>query len=164
MRRVDLARERHIAGVVGDYTIERAYDLCDACRRGQAPLDVRLGLGPGALSSALLRVVCRLGIEASFEEAMDAAREALGATIPGETARRQTEGIGAVAAEADQQADADAARQGRPPAAAPPIATDTGVLAVAVDGVQVPHREGWHEMVRHIGACHIPFAERRGWA
>ncbi len=38
MRRVDQARRRDIQGVVGDYTLHRAYDLCDACRRGQAPL------------------------------------------------------------------------------------------------------------------------------
>ena len=143
MRRVDLARARHIQGVVGDYTIRRAYDLCDACRRGQAPLDVRIGLGPGTLSPTLLRAVCRLGIETSFEEAMDAARETLGVTVADETARRDTEGIGAVA-EAEQPAAVDAARQGRPLTATAPI--DTQVLAVAVDGVQAPHRDGWHEM------------------
>jgi hypothetical protein len=161
MRRVDLARTRHIQGVVGDDTIARAYDLCDACRCGQAPLEAQIGLGPGALAPALLRVVCRLGIEASFEEAMDAVCDTLGVTVPPETARRVTEGLGAVA-EADQQADMDAARQGRAPAATAAVAT--GVLAIALDGVQVPHREGWHEMVRRIGACHIPFAGRRGWA
>jgi hypothetical protein len=143
MRRVDLARPRHIQGVVGDYTIRRAYDLCDACRRGQAPLDVHIGLGPGALSPTLARAVCRLGIETSFEEAMDAARETLGVTVADETARRDTEGIGGVA-EADQQADMDAVRQGRSLTATAPI--DPCVLAVAVDGVQAPHRDGWHEM------------------
>ncbi|MCA1599099.1 MAG: ISKra4 family transposase [Chloroflexi bacterium] len=143
MRRVDRARARHIQGVVGDYTIRRAYDLCDVCRRGQAPLDVRIGLGPGTVSPSLLRAVCRLGIETSFAEAMDAVRETLGVSVADETARRDTDGIGAVA-EADQQADVDAARQGRPIAATAPIAT--GVLAVAVDGVQAPHRDGWHEM------------------
>ncbi len=148
MRRVDQARTRDIQGVVGDYTIRRAYDLCDACGCGQAPLDVRIGLGPGTLSPLLLRAVCRLGSEASFEEAMDALRETLGTTVADETARRATEGIGAVA-EADQQAAVDAARQGRPPAATEPI--ETGVLAVAVDGVQAPQRDGWHEM--KVGTC-----------
>jgi len=143
MRRVDWARARHIEGVVGDYTIRRAYDLCDACRCGQAPLDVRIGLGPGTLSPLLLRTVCRLGIEAPFETAMDAARDTLGVTVPEETARRDTEGIGAVA-EADQQADVEAARAGRVIAAT--AAINTGVLAVAVDGVQAPHRDGWHEI------------------
>ena len=143
MRRVDQARERHLYGVVGDYTLRRAYDLCDACHCGQAPLDARLGVGPGALSPALLRVICRLGIEASFEEALDVAQETLGVTVPAETARRATESIGAVA-ETDQQADMAAARAGqRPPVTAP---SETGLLAVAVDGVQVPYRDGWHEI------------------
>lgn len=143
MRRVDPQRARHIQGVVGDYTIRRPYDLCDACRCGQAPLDVRLGLGPGTLSPLLRRAVCRLGIEASFETAMDAAHDLLGVTVPAETARRETEGMGAVA-EADQQADMNAARQGWPIALTAPSATP--VLAVAVDGVQAPQRDGWHEM------------------
>jgi len=143
MRRVDRARERHIQGVVGDDTIRRPYDLCDACRRGQAPLDARIGLGPGALSPTLARAVCRLSIETSFEEAMDAARDTLGVRVPDETARRDTEGLGAVA-EAEQQADVEAARQGWPRAATAPI--ETGVLAVAVDGVQAPQRDGWHEI------------------
>jgi hypothetical protein len=143
MRRVDQARERHIQGVVGDYTLRRAYDLCDACHCGQAPLDAQLGLGPGALSPALLRVICRVGIEASFQEAVDVAREALGVTVPAETARRATESIGAVA-EADQQADMARTRAGQRPAVTAP--SETGLLAVAVDGVQVPHRDGWHEI------------------
>ncbi len=148
MRRVDQARTRDIQGVVGDYTIRRAYDLCDACRCGQAPLDVRIGLGPGTLSPLLLRAVCRLGIEASVAEAMDALRETRGTTVAAETARRATEGSGAVA-EADQQAAVDAARQGRPITATELI--ETGVLAVAVDGVQAPQRDGWHEM--KVGTC-----------
>jgi hypothetical protein len=143
MRRVDLARERRIVGVVGDYTIRRAYDLCDACRCGQAPLDARIGLGPGALSPALLRAVCRLGIESSFEAATDAARDTLGVSVPAETARRATQSIGAVA-EADQQADMAAARRGQTLAATAPL--ETQMLAVAVDGVQVPYRDGWHEV------------------
>ena len=143
MRRVDLARERHLYGLVGDYTLRRAYDLCDACHCGQAPLDARIGVGPGALSPALLRVICRVGIEASFVEVLDMVREALGVTVAVETARRATEGIGAVA-EADQQAAMAAAREGEPPPVTAP--SETGLLAVAVDGVQVPHRDGWHEI------------------
>ncbi len=143
MRRVDQARERRLYGVVGDYTLRRAYDLCDACHCGHAPLDARSGVGPGALSPALLRVVCRLGIAASFEEALDVVQETLGVSVPAETARRATESIGAVA-EADQQAGMAAVREGQGLAATAP--STTGLLAVAVDGVQVPHGDGWHEI------------------
>jgi len=47
-------------------------------------------------------------------------------------------------AEAAQQADVGAARQGRLIVVTAPI--DTRVLAVAVDGVQAPQRDSWHEM------------------
>jgi len=153
MRRVDQTRTRDIQGVVGDDTIHRAHDLCDAYRRGQAPLDARIGLGPGMLSPALLRAVCRLGIEASFAEAMDALRETLGTTVDDETARRATEGIGAVA-EADQQAAVDAARQGRRPPATAPITTGVPRRRRGWGAVAPPRRlardEGGH--VRAAGA------------
>ena len=40
-------RPRPLVGLVGDYTLRRAYDWCAACKRGEAPLDAALGLGPG---------------------------------------------------------------------------------------------------------------------
>ena len=50
MRMVDPARPRALQGLVGDYRVRRAYFVCDRCEHGVAPLDERLGLGPGALS------------------------------------------------------------------------------------------------------------------
>ena len=40
-------RPRPLVGLVGDYTLHRAYYWCAACRRGTAPLDAALGLGAG---------------------------------------------------------------------------------------------------------------------
>ena len=37
-------------------------------------------------------------------------------------------------------------------------------VVLAVDGCPILRLDGWHEMVRRLGVCHIPFAERRGWA
>jgi len=74
-------------------------------------------------------------------------REALGATLSDETARRLAERIGAVA-EAQTQAAIARARQGRvvwtPDEVA--YAEDTTILAVEVDGVLVHQEAGWHEM------------------
>ena len=41
------------------------------------------------------------------------------------------------------------ARRGRGPAAT--ASNATGVLAITVDGVRVPHRDGWHEI--EVGVC-----------
>src|SRR5437764_1877567 len=84
LQSVDQARTRHLQGLVGDYTLHRAYYQCAGCGQGHAPLDARLGLGAGTLSPGLLRVVCREGIEGGFadtaERTAERGAEAVGVT------------------------------------------------------------------------------------
>ncbi|MBI2941972.1 MAG: hypothetical protein HYY04_16200, partial [Chloroflexi bacterium] len=103
MRLVDYQRPRSLHGLVGDYRIARPSYVCDGCGEGKAPLEERLGLGAGALSPGLERVACRLGIDASFAEAVDALEETLRIELADEAMRRVTEGIGQVV-EAEAQA------------------------------------------------------------
>ncbi len=135
MRAVDPARPRALQGLVGDYRVRRAYCVCDRCGHGVAPLDERLGLGPGALSPGLARVACRVGIEEGFGSAADRLHETLRVDVATEAVRRVTEGIGAVA-EAEQQALMVQAQAGQPP---PPDASEVtpAALVVEVDGVHV---------------------------
>ena len=144
MRLVDEHRSRLLQGLVGDYTVSRAYYRCADCRQGSAPLDATLALGRGSLSPGLSRVACRLGIDASFPEAADLLAETLGVVVPDEGMRRITEGIGAVA-EAEQQAAMARAADGREPLAAAEIQACSATLLVTVDGVMVHEEDGWHE-------------------
>jgi hypothetical protein len=144
MRLVDAHRSRSLQGLVGDYTVTRAYYGCARCRQGRAPLDTSLGLGRGSLSPSLSRVACRLGIEVSFPEAADLLAETLGVVVPDEGVRRITEGIGAVA-EAEQQAAMARAAAGLEPQAAACIQPAAATLLVTVDGVMVHEEDGWHE-------------------
>jgi hypothetical protein len=89
----------------------------------------------------LARVACRAGITAAFEDAAAHLAEERGVVVSGETVRRVSEAVGAVA-EAEQQAaiaQAQQGRLGRPAQGAPDV-------VVAVDGCQVPLDDGWHEM------------------
>lgn len=144
MRPVEAARKRELQGLVGDYTVYRAYFCCDGCHVGAAPLDARLGLGRGMLSPGLARVAGRVGIEAAFAPAAGLLRETLRIDVAEAAVRRMTEGIGAVA-EAEQQAAMEQAAAGRAPlldaGEVPPTA-----LLVEVDGVQVPVERSWNEM------------------
>ena len=144
MRAVDRARPRALQGLVGDYRVRRAYFVCDRCGHGAAPLDERLGLGPGALSPGLARVACRVGIEDGFGTAADLLHETLRIDVATETVRRVTEGIGAVA-EAEQQALMGQAQAGQPPPAELGEAASPA-LVVEVDGVHVHAGGDWHEM------------------
>jgi len=148
-------------GLVGDYTLCRAYYWCAACKRGTAPLDAALGLGPGEVSPGLARVVAGLdrrsaaergqcpgvAVDATFTPAAEQVQEALGATLSDETARRLAERIGA-AAEAQTQAAITRAQQGQLVWTEDEIerTEDTTILAVEVDGVLVHQEAGWHEM------------------
>lgn len=144
MRPVDPARKRDLQGLVGDYSLRRAYFVCDGCHAGAAPLDERLGLGRGMLSPGLGRVACRAGIEDAFLPAADLLGEVLRIDLAEESVRRITEGIGAVA-EAEHQVAMAAAEAGQaPPADAGPVPPTA--LVVEVDGVQVPIARGWNEM------------------
>jgi hypothetical protein len=144
MRAVDPARPRALQGLVGEYRVRRAYFVCDRCGHGVAPLDERLGLGPGALSPGLARVACRVGIEEGFGTAADLLQETLRVDVATEAVRRVTEGIGAVA-EAEQQAAMAQAQAGVPP---PPDAAEgtPAALVVEVDGVHVHAGGDWHEL------------------
>jgi len=140
-------RPRPLVGLVGDYTLHRAYYWCAVCKRGAVPLDEALGLGPGDVSPGLARVVARTAVDATFTPAAEQVRDALGATLSDETARRLAERIGA-AAEAQTQAALGRAQQGQPVWAEDEVqrADDTTILAVEVDGVLVHQEADWHEM------------------
>ena len=140
-------RPRHLVGLVGDYTLHRAYYWCAACQQGEAPLDGALGLGAGTVAPGLLRVVARATVETGFTPAVEQVQEALGATLSDETARRLAEQLGAVA-EAQTQAAIARAQQGQPVWAEAEVqsADDTTILAVEVDGVLVHQEASWREM------------------
>jgi len=143
LRLVEQARRRDLQGLTGDATLVRPTYVCTRadCGRGHAPLDAELGLGAETLMPRLARVVCRAGITGAFDEAAAQVREDHRVAVGGETVRRVTEAVGAVA-EAAQQEEIARARRGdltRPPGGARDV-------VVAVDGCQVHLEDAWHEM------------------
>lgn len=146
VRLVDYRRSRSLQGLVGEYDITRAYFVCDRCHEGGAPLDEHLGIGTGVLSPGLERVACRLGIDDSFEDAVDALQETLRIHLVGEASRRITEGIGQVA-EAEAQAAIALAQAGKEPLPSEEIKATSPILLVEVDGAMVHEVDGnWHEV------------------
>ncbi|MDQ2831187.1 MAG: ISKra4 family transposase, partial [Chloroflexota bacterium] len=143
LRLVDGTRGRDLQGLTGDATLVRPVYVCTRadCGRGHAPLDAELGLGAETLMPRLARVVCRAGITGAFDEAATQLEEDHGVAVGGETVRRVTEAVGAVA-EAAQQEEIDRARRGaltRPAGGVPDV-------VLAVDGCQAPLLDGWHEI------------------
>lgn len=108
---------------------------------GFSPLEEELGLLPGALTPSLQAHLSRLGARLSFAVAADELWHLKGVRVAAATARRRTEGDGAVYA---ARQDAQAA-QGLATAPAPPLGPP--VQQVSVDGAMVPLRDGsWREV------------------
>jgi hypothetical protein len=151
-------RSKTTAGdrLVGDYAIKRPYYVCDRCHEGRAPLDEHLGLGVGALSPGLQRVACRLGIDDSFGDAVDALRETLRIELVTEADRRISEGIGQVA-EDEAQALIARAKAGQEPFSRRDskleVEVRSSTLLVEVDGSLIHEVDGqWHEVKSGLAA------------
>lgn len=152
MRLVDAHRPRNLPGLVGDDRRTRADFFGDACQRGRAPLDERLGLGGGPRSPGLERVACWFAIAGSFQEGADALSETLRVSVADEPTRRVTEAIGAVA-EAETQALGAQAQAGTDSFASEAIAVTSSILLGEVDGAFVQEVDGaWHEVTAGVAA------------
>ena len=108
---------------------------------GFSPLDEELGLLPGALTPSLQAHLSRLGSRLSFAEAASELGHLKGVRVAAATARRQTEGDGALYAALQDAATA------RIVATAPVPPTGPAVQQVSVDGTMVHLRDGsWQEV------------------
>ncbi|HEY8287328.1 MAG TPA: hypothetical protein VIJ28_23315, partial [Chloroflexota bacterium] len=96
-RLVARGRPRHLQGLVGDYCLRRPYYHCRRCKEGATPLDAVLGVGPEYCSPGVASVVCRLGIETSFAQAVALVEATVGIGVDDATARRLVERMGAIA-------------------------------------------------------------------
>ncbi len=108
---------------------------------GFSPLDEELGLLPGVLTPPLQAHLCRLGARLSFAEAASELWQLKGVRVSAATARRRTEGDGAVYA-AWQEAEAAWVL-----AAAPSPPPGPAVQQMSVDGAMAPLIDGsWREV------------------
>jgi hypothetical protein len=97
-------REAKIISVFGKVSYKRAYYAGCECEKGQAPLDERYGLKPGAVSSGLAQLMALAGIGFSFEESEKWLAEFLMFDISENSIRSETEGLGLIQDQADEQA------------------------------------------------------------
>lgn len=139
-------REGMVITVFGRVRYTRRYYVCDACGRGEKPLDRRLGVEPGQMSPGLKPLLALLGIQTSFDEAAALAEKLLLLPISDNSIRKAAHWVGQQQ-EAREQKWAklsdwhhymnDPTRQAAP---APRR------LYGSIDGVMVPTQEEWREL------------------
>jgi len=88
-------REAQIISVFGPVKYQRSYYAGCSCGTGQAPLDQKLGLHPGSVSTGLAELLALGGIELAFEQGRRWLEKYLLFSVSANTVRRATEDRGA---------------------------------------------------------------------
>lgn len=108
---------------------------------GFPPLDEALGLLPGELSPRLVEGLARCGVKVPFAQAAEDLRFFWGVWVSADTARRQTEAVGAAYVAVQDAELARLEREWPEPPQGPPL------QQVSADGAMVPLRHGkWAEV------------------
>ena len=87
-------REGMVITLFGRVRYKRSYYICDYCGRGQKPQDTRLGIKPGEMSSGLKPLLALLGIQTSFDEAVELAKTLLLLEISDNSIRKAVQWVG----------------------------------------------------------------------
>lgn len=139
-------REGTVISVFGRVRYKRSYYICEHCRRGEKPLDSRLGVKPGEMSPGLKPLLALLGIQTSFDEASELAKRLLLVDISDNSIRKAVGWVGQKQVAREEKWEKlsdwhhymhDPARQ----AARPPRR-----LYGSIDGVMVPTQAEWREL------------------
>jgi hypothetical protein len=96
-------RTAEVVSVFGTVEYRRGYYAGCGCGQGQAPIDERFGLQPGAVTAGLSELLALTGIELSFAGDAEWLERFLLFWVSETTVREETERFGALQAEADEQ-------------------------------------------------------------
>ena len=147
--------------VFGWVTYRRAYYLCSACHQGQSPLDKRLGLQPGQISSGLAPLLALLGIQVSFDEASRLAQQLLLVEVSDNSILKETHTMGQQQEKIDAEWQEQSIDQGYLYDPVRRKSPSPARLYGSIDGVLTPIGEEWREL--KVGCWYEvePFPERQ---
>ncbi|HHV63296.1 MAG TPA: ISKra4 family transposase [Firmicutes bacterium] len=133
-------RELTITTICGEVHLKRAYYHCKRCGASWVPLDERLGLSGCDFSEGVVEKISYCCAELPFESASEMMERLTGIAISTKEAQILSEGIGReMGKELEIRAEV-AMKDG--------IDSDSRPerLYVAIDGVMLQDRDGWHEV------------------
>lgn len=123
----------------------RAYYVCPHCGGGHYPLDARLGITPGQMSAAVVKLAALVGVQDAFGTSSDLLAQTTLLDLSPNSIRKACQQVGeaVMATEAAQLAHSQdlEAQQAHKRAADKPKR-----LYGSVDGFLAPFADGWHEM------------------
>jgi len=131
---------------VGDVTVKRRYYACRYCALSATPWDEWAGMDQGRLTPHARRLVVLAGTSWSFDRASERLKEFCGLSISDQSIRRETEAMGAQAANWQQTSRESVAF----------FQEAAGQNEFYTDGTCVNTREGWKEMRAAVFAKREP--------
>jgi len=164
-------RSKRILTTTGSVQLKRAYYHCRVCGASCCPHDEQAGLDEGGFSVALVQQATLLGVHVPFALAQQMLVSLIGQRVPGRTIERMVHRVGGVASREEASQAARMATWDAPACDLLPSAQIPHTLYIAVDGVQMNHLDGWHE-VRNAavywddaqGRRHVRHVSRRATA
>jgi len=151
-------RTAEVVSVFGPVPYRRGYYAGCACGQGQAPIDERFGLQPGAVTAGLAELLALTGIELSFAGGAEWLEKFLLFRVSETTVREETERFGALQAEVDEQQcrvgqseDDLQALQRREPPTCPRLYGSLDAAKVRIEPRKsgekaAPEREAWRDL------------------
>ena len=139
-------REATMLSVFGRMRYRRRYHRCGDCHVGQAPLDKRLGIEAGQVTSGLAELLALAGVEVAFEEAARFLERFLLFRVSDNTLRKETEQFGQLQQEQEaiwqqQSQDVQWLQQRQRE-----LGKQPGRLYGSLDGVMAPLKGEWREL------------------
>jgi hypothetical protein len=123
---------------------QRSYYLCRHCQQGHYPLDEQLGIHPGQMSQAVVKIAAVVGVQTGFETSRDLLARTTQLELSANSIRQACHQVGEVVLcnEAEQiTTSQDLAEQ-----LAQKHKSGPKRLYGSLDGFQGPFRDGWHEV------------------
>ena len=135
-------RAKRVHLTVGEVEVERSCYWCKGCSKTWAPLDKQLGIDQSGRSPRLVETIALLGSELPFKPAGERLAQLCGVKVGASQVEEVSEGIGA-SLEAQQLEEVELAFD---KGELPGVDNASPWLIVAMDGVMVRHRDGYHEV------------------
>lgn len=139
-------REAVILSVFGRVSYKRRYYVCSDCGIGQCPLDKRLHLAAGEVTSGLAELLALAGVETAFAESSRFIERFLLFRISDNTLRKETERFGALQKAREEEWKRHSQDEIWLQERLQRYGKQAGRLYGSIDGVMAPCKGEWREM------------------
>jgi hypothetical protein len=139
-------REAVVISVFGRVRYKRRYYVCSSCGTGHAPLDRKMKMAAGEVTSGLAELLALAGVETAFAESSRFIERFLLFGMSDNTLRKETERFGQLQAEREAEWEEQSQKESWLQAHLRQYGKQAGRLYGSIDGVMAPCKGEWREL------------------